>query len=51
MLELGTSQGGSALFMLLALPAASKLISCDLGQHQPVYLEPVRGDARLTFMI
>jgi predicted O-methyltransferase YrrM len=50
-LELGTCQGGSALFMLLALPAAGKLMSCDLGHHQPVYLEPFRSDSRLTLMI
>jgi predicted O-methyltransferase YrrM len=50
-LELGTCQGGSALFMLLALQPLGKLISCDLGHHQPVYLQPVRGDTWLTLVI
>jgi predicted O-methyltransferase YrrM len=32
-LELGTCQGGSALFMLLALPEGSSLTTLDLGSR------------------
>lgn len=46
-LELGTCQGGSALFMLLALPEGSTLTTLDLGNRHPEYLDPVREDPRL----
>jgi len=45
-LELGTCQGGSALMMLLSLPADAHLVSYDLGRD-PEFLREVRDDTRL----
>lgn len=50
-LELGTCQGGSALCMLLALPASGWLVTCDLGGPYPPYLREVSGDPRLRLVL
>lgn len=46
-LELGTCEGGSALFMMLALPEGGKLTTVDVGGMEPWQLAPFFGDARL----
>jgi len=49
-LELGTSIGRSALFMMCALPENSTLTTIEIGSHLRVDLEPFFNDPRLKIV-
>lgn len=48
--ELGTCQGGSTLFMLFAADQDATLTSVDLGGRRPEYLQEVIRDPRLKLI-
>jgi predicted O-methyltransferase YrrM len=50
-LELGTCEGGSAFFMMLALPETGRLATVDVGPRHPWQLEPFLEDPRLRRLV
>lgn len=50
-LELGTCEGTSAMFMLLALPEGSRLVTVDVERNAGKVLGPCLDDPRLTVLV
>jgi len=50
-LELGTCEGGSALFMMLALPAGASLTTVDIEEREPWQAKAFFGDTRLKRLV